>query len=146
MKIITIVGARPQFIKAAVVSRSLAKAPGVEEHIHTGQHFDAIERNRQAMREVFGIEETVLPETATRPAFAQQLVVKVWNGDMERPLFTNYWSGAKGWYRVAYDNGTSQCREGTPPFGLTNSFPTGGYASWAPHAPEIRILGRRLYE
>ncbi|MFZ1831128.1 MAG: hypothetical protein WAW42_20690 [Candidatus Competibacteraceae bacterium] len=97
------------------------------------------------MREVFGIDETVLPETATRPAFAQQLIVKVWNGDIERPLFTNYWSGANGWYRVAYDNGTPRCMEGTPPFGLSHSFPTGGYASWAPHAPEIRILGRRLY-
>lgn len=55
MKIVTIVGARPQFIKAAVVSRALAKAPGVEEHIHTGQHFDAIERNRQAMRDARGV-------------------------------------------------------------------------------------------
>jgi len=40
MLVATVVGARPQFIKAAVVSRALA-ARGVEELlIHTGQHYD----------------------------------------------------------------------------------------------------------
>lgn len=41
-KIITIVGARPQFIKAAVVSRALSGQRGFDEAIiHTGQHYDA---------------------------------------------------------------------------------------------------------
>jgi UDP-GlcNAc3NAcA epimerase len=41
-KIATIIGARPQFIKAAVVSRLLQNEEMVEEVlIHTGQHFDA---------------------------------------------------------------------------------------------------------
>lgn len=40
-KILTVIGARPQFIKAASVSRAFAKEAGVEEVIvHTGQHFD----------------------------------------------------------------------------------------------------------
>ncbi|HAN19205.1 MAG: UDP-N-acetylglucosamine 2-epimerase [Bacteroidetes bacterium GWC2_33_15] len=39
-KIITIVGARPQFIKAATVSRELQKVGVNEQIIHTGQHFD----------------------------------------------------------------------------------------------------------
>ncbi|XDZ67101.1 non-hydrolyzing UDP-N-acetylglucosamine 2-epimerase [Alphaproteobacteria bacterium LSUCC0226] len=42
MKILTIVGARPQFIKASVVSRLIAQTDGIEEiMLHTGQHFDA---------------------------------------------------------------------------------------------------------
>lgn len=42
MKITTVIGARPQFIKAAVVSRNLRERDGVQEIIvHTGQHFDA---------------------------------------------------------------------------------------------------------
>lgn len=43
MKIFTVIGARPQFIKAAVVSRALKEhRPDVREIlVHTGQHYDA---------------------------------------------------------------------------------------------------------
>ena len=42
MKILTILGARPQFIKAATVSRAIKACDDIEETIvHTGQHFDA---------------------------------------------------------------------------------------------------------
>lgn len=41
-KIVTILGARPQFIKASAVSAALAAWPGLQELVvHTGQHFDA---------------------------------------------------------------------------------------------------------
>ena len=41
MKIVTIVGARPQFIKASTVSRAVAGMEGVSEIlVHTGQHYD----------------------------------------------------------------------------------------------------------
>lgn len=43
LKILTVIGARPQFIKASVVSSAaIEKAAGLEEKIiHTGHHFDA---------------------------------------------------------------------------------------------------------
>jgi UDP-GlcNAc3NAcA epimerase len=55
MKIVTVIGARPQFIKAATVSRIAASRSGVEEVIvHTGQHYD------QNMSEIF-FEELGIP-------------------------------------------------------------------------------------
>jgi len=55
MRIVTIVGARPQFIKAAAVSRIIRAGPGIEEVlVHTGQHYD------ENMSEVF-FEELEIP-------------------------------------------------------------------------------------
>ena len=41
IRLVTVVGARPQFVKAAVVSQEIAKHPGLREIlVHTGQHYD----------------------------------------------------------------------------------------------------------
>ena len=56
IRILTVVGARPQFVKAAVVSRALAATSMVEEiMVHTGQHFDA------NMSDIF-FDEMKIPE------------------------------------------------------------------------------------
>lgn len=42
MRIVTVVGARPQFVKVAPVSRALVSVGGIDEVlVHTGQHHDA---------------------------------------------------------------------------------------------------------
>lgn len=41
IKILTVIGARPQFIKAAAVSHEIAAYSAIEEVlVHTGQHYD----------------------------------------------------------------------------------------------------------
>jgi UDP-GlcNAc3NAcA epimerase len=58
VKVVTVVGARPQFVKAACVSRAILEAGGVEEvMVHTGQHFDS------NMSDVF-FDELAMPEPA----------------------------------------------------------------------------------
>ncbi|HEX4561781.1 MAG TPA: hypothetical protein VH113_08120 [Gemmatimonadales bacterium] len=43
MRVVSVVGARPNFVKLAPVAHALAKRPGVEHLIvHTGQHYDAL--------------------------------------------------------------------------------------------------------
>src|SRR6516162_8393589 len=58
MRICSIVGARPQFVKLAVICRALAGRPGAEDWthriVHTGQHYDA------AMSAVF-FDELMIP-------------------------------------------------------------------------------------
>jgi UDP-GlcNAc3NAcA epimerase len=55
LKIITVIGARPQFVKAAAVSREIKKDKSISEIIvHTGQHFD------KTMSDVF-FEEMDIP-------------------------------------------------------------------------------------
>ncbi|MDB5458496.1 MAG: hypothetical protein JWO72_237 [Caulobacteraceae bacterium] len=59
-KVLTVVGARPQFVKAAPVSRAIAAHGGlVEAMVHTGQHFDA------NMSDVF-FEELAIPRPIHR--------------------------------------------------------------------------------
>lgn len=56
MELVTIIGARPQFIKAATISRAIKNYSNVKETIvHTGQHYDA------NMSEVF-FEELEIPK------------------------------------------------------------------------------------
>lgn len=54
-KIVTIVGARPQFVKAATVSRAIRETNIEEVLVHTGQHFD------HGMSEIF-FEEMEIPQ------------------------------------------------------------------------------------
>jgi UDP-N-acetylglucosamine 2-epimerase (non-hydrolysing) len=57
MKVLSVVGARPQFVKAFPVSRALADEGHEEVLVHTGQHYD------EEMSDVF-FEELGIPEPA----------------------------------------------------------------------------------
>jgi len=58
LRIFSVVGARPQFVKAAAVSRAIAAVDGIEETlVHTGQHYDS------NMSDIF-FEELRIPRPA----------------------------------------------------------------------------------
>lgn len=58
VKLVTVIGARPQFIKAAAVSRALAATRAIQEIlVHSGQHYD------HGMSQIF-FEELGIPEPA----------------------------------------------------------------------------------
>lgn len=109
------------------------------------QALEALGQNRHALQAFYDLPVQILPPPELARDFAAQLVTKIWNGDVDHPLFANYWNGSNGWYRVEVDSGTRVCHAGYPPFGLTNSFPTGGYATWGAYYPVIDELARTIY-
>ncbi|MCK4695020.1 MAG: UDP-N-acetylglucosamine 2-epimerase (non-hydrolyzing) [Candidatus Cloacimonetes bacterium] len=79
MKFVSIIGARPQFIKAAAVSREISKYTDIQEVIvHTGQHFDI------NMSEIF-FKQMQIPEpdynlginSLTHGAMTGQMLTKI---------------------------------------------------------------------
>ncbi len=81
MKIISVVGARPQFIKASAISREIQNRSDIKEVIiHTGQHFD------ENMSEIF-FREMGIPEpdynlninSLTHGAMTGQMLEKIEN-------------------------------------------------------------------
>jgi hypothetical protein len=134
--------------------RILVKAEGVPivetggwdfSHARRLVHFfHALDRNRNAIRRHLDpeIDAKLPPDTAK--AFANSVLVRIWNGDERYPMFANYFDGTRGWYRVDHDVGTGGCREGYPPFGLSEAFATGGYVFWSDYEPRLGTLGSRL--
>jgi len=107
---------------------------------------DAIERNRTAMSSIFGLAKRQMPKRDIAASFANALLTTIWNKDAGSPLFTNYWSGANGWIGTFVDLRSQACSEGTPPYGLTESFPNGGYASWSVYLPQLGSIGATLFD
>lgn len=107
--------------------------------------FEAVERNGSQASATFGIPFGLLPSSLVRDAYANQLADVIWNQDSKYPLFSNYWGGANGWYRVAYKPGNSSCRNGTPPFGLSSAFPQGGFITWARLNRDLAGIAKSLF-
>lgn len=77
LTILTVVGARPQFVKAGPVSRAIAEYDGMDEILlHTGQHFD------QGMSDVF-FEDLRLPEPKYNLGISSQTHGKMTAGMLE---------------------------------------------------------------
>ncbi|MCO5239972.1 MAG: hypothetical protein M9904_07940 [Chitinophagaceae bacterium] len=104
-------------------------------------------RNGENIKAVWGYDNPDFDPVALRHAYANQVVDKIWNGDMSSPLFSNFWSGDNGWYRVAYAaNETGRRFAGYPPYGLSISMADGGYPVWGAFHPTLNKIFRNLFE
>lgn len=103
-------------------------------------------RNRENIKAVWGYDHPAFDPVALRRAFANQVVEKIWNRDIKYPLFSNFWSGDNGWYRVAYANQTGRQFAGYPPYGLTLSMANGGYPVWGAFHPTLNAIFRNIFE
>lgn len=103
-------------------------------------------RNRRNIKALWGYDNPAFDPIALRKAYANQIAEKIWNGDVNYPLFSNFWSGDNGWYRVAYAHQTGRRFIGYPPHGLSSSIPLGGYPAWGAFHPTLKIIFRNIYE
>ncbi len=114
--IITIVGARPQFVKAATLSRQFRMVGVDEKIIHTGQHYDA------NMSDVF-FEEMEIP----KPAY-QLAINGVSHGAMTGRML-------EGIEKILME----EKPEGVLVYGDTNSTLAGALAATKLHIPVIHV-------
>ncbi len=103
-------------------------------------------RNRKNIKAVWGYDNPAFDPIALRNAYANQIVEKIWNGDINYPLFSNFWSGDNGWYRVAYVHQTGRRFIGYPPYGLSSSMPLGGYPAWGNFHLTLKTIFRNIFE
>lgn len=107
---------------------------------------ETLARNRENIKKVWGYNHPAFDPAAIREAYANQIAEKIWNGNMDYPLFSNFWSGENGWYRVAYASQIGRQFAGYPPYGLSTSIPDGGYAVWGAFQSTLNTIFRNIFE
>lgn len=74
------------------------------------------------------------PDESVLQKLANQFVYITFNGNLEKPLFSNFMDGTNGWYRVNYE-GNSQFGYG--PSKLSEAVLNGARAMWSPYNADI---------
>lgn len=97
---------------------------------------ETLHNNREVTGQSFPTHEDMI-------RFANQLLYGVFNRDFQKPLFANFMNGANGWYRVDY---AGRKDFGYRPYGLSNSFATGGYGLWARYNPDMKRVTAALWD
>jgi hypothetical protein len=96
---------------------------------------NTVESNRNILSDV------TFPDTSIIYQLSNQFVYVVFNGMHHAPLFTNYFDGSNGWYRVNYHGAGF----GYGPYDLTHSALTGGFLMWGDYNKDIELLKYAMY-
>jgi len=82
------------------------------------------------------------PDSVDISNFANQFIYKIYNNNYIFPLFSNYFDGTNGWFRVGYSN---RLNFGYGPSDLSISAISGGYFFWYQFQPDMVIIMNSLY-
>lgn len=97
----------------------------------------------QALYSARSLVGSQFPSDNQMRGFTNQFAYSTFNGNFDRPLFTNY-ANANGWYRVNYGGNPAY---GDPPFALGSpSAFTGGVLSLSALNPDLLIIADALYK
>lgn len=96
--------------------------------------FETLYRNRSVTGQSF-------PTVEILTRLVNQMAYTVFNKDFKKPLFSNYFDGTNGWYRVNYDG-----REGFGygPSSMGPDWLLGGYPVWKKFQPDIKKVGKAV--
>lgn len=97
----------------------------------------------QTLYETKDILGFYFPDSTDMSFLANQFIYKVFNQDFNYPLFSNYYNGTNGWYRVAY---AKRLNYGYGPSDLSTSAYTGGYCLWKEFNPDMQIVTNSMYK
>ncbi|MFO0610344.1 MAG: LamG domain-containing protein [Polyangiales bacterium] len=86
-----------------------------------------------SLHELRAVTGSSFPSPRVMQGLAHQFAYRIFEGDLARPRFRNFFDGANGWYRVGYD--------GRPGFGYQpwdlSAAALEGYGFWSEHDPAI---------
>lgn len=98
--------------------------------------FDSLARNSQSPAERQSWE-------GVQEGLANQFAFGIFQGDVTRPLFRNYFDGANGWYRVGYQN---RAGFGYSPFSRSAEAASAGYCLWTARQPRIGQICESVFQ
>jgi hypothetical protein len=120
-------------------SQDISWSENIGWDISHGRRFVNVFQTLYETKSILGLE---FPTSNIMAMFANQYAYKVFNRDFENPLFTNYFDGTNGWYRVGYSN---RINFGYGPSDLSIASMTGGYSFWSLYNSDIRKITNSLY-
>jgi len=96
-----------------------------------------------ALRRNMGMTAGHFPGDEIMRRFANQYSYRVFNRNFAHPLFSNFFDGTNGWYRVGY---AGREKFGYGPYKLSNAAVTGGFGFWKKYNSDVEKINKALWK